>query len=614
MLLRTLLAALPTLLVAPAGAARPASYIQLELFELAGGAHLVVAGTIERLDERTFDLRIEETIAGRTPLPRIRVERFRDWPCAQRWTRYSVGQRVVLFLAAPDRYHRELHIMGAGNEGELPLDGGDALLPCYRVPGYPPWREGKAWPRTSRVPLAELTAAVRGLRRSFRFGAESRELVGMGPIEALVPDEELRRYALSSDVARFMYEGVMASYAWEDPSCPDEEATELERCTKLVALRKGPVEVVTRHDVVTSSVLCAPRSCCFVGDVDGDGAEDLALDGGGALDRVFRGNGGPLWIVFLDERGRLPRPPRFTAIGGKDRAPHDVPLEGRLRGFVLAPLGDLDLDGVPDLAVAVPGEGGSGPWVLFLRRDGTAREWADLGGELAPEGRPVTSLACLGDLDHDGTTELVVGPAPLRLFSLSRDGHVERVRDLMLEGAYDGSVEGSLDTMDGVGDELAALGDVDGDGTCDLALSGRTSPFARPCVLVARLDPGGGVLAVTRISDRFEDFEGLDADASGFARSLAAPGDLDGDAVPELVVGGRNALRVLFLDARGEARDVREVRLPPSDRDRFGRALAAGSAPLPDGSRALFVGGSLGGASKALWRLALEPDGSVRAR
>jgi len=233
------------------------------------------------------------------------------------------------------------------------------------------------------------------------------------------------------------------------------------------------------------------------------------------------------------------------------------------------------------------------------------------GSDLGSGSRIGTSLASLGDLDGDGTIELAVGQSPadtsaggrcVRLLSIAPDGSVRRVRR--------GSVVGASDS--GLGSRLAALGDVDG--VTDLALSDWDETTARSSVWVALLDRSGTVHSAQRIPDHIGDFEGISLNGVGFARALGAPGDLDGDGVPELVVGCQNGFWVLFLDRTGAVEGVREVRPLSNLSTWFGRSVTCASTPLPGGRVGLVVGGRMPTSrAGALWMLSLDQAGAVAA-
>jgi hypothetical protein len=181
-----------------------------------------------------------------------------------------------------------------------------------------------------------------------------------------------------------------------------------------------------------------------IGDVDGDGTGDLAVsaygDNGGGTNRgavhvlLMSASGFPRSVVTLDDSV-------MTDSGGLD--------DGDLFGSDIASLGDIDGDGVPDLAVGARGDddGGDGRgaiWIVRLNSDGTAKSTAKIsqtsggfGGTLHDDGRFGRSVAALGDLDGDGVTDLAVGA------ERGDDGGTRRgeVWNLLLNA--DGSVKSS---------------------------------------------------------------------------------------------------------------------------------------------------------------------------
>ncbi|NOT30519.1 MAG: hypothetical protein HOP15_08740, partial [Planctomycetes bacterium] len=167
-----------------------------------------------------------------------------------------------------------------------------------------------------------------------------------------------------------------------------------------------------------------------LGDVDGDGIGDLAVGAHGSDDG---GSGrGSVWILFLraDASVRAAREISATE-GGFAGLLED---EGHL-GHGMCALGDVDGDGVPDLAVGAPFADGERPdlgvvWILFLRRDGTVR-WEQ---RIAPDQFSTGSLVkrkfgaridWIGDVNGDGRGEVAVGAeGDSRVFTLARDGSV----------------------------------------------------------------------------------------------------------------------------------------------------------------------------------------------
>ncbi len=112
-------------------------------------------------------------------------------------------------------------------------------------------------------------------------------------------------------------------------------------------------------------------SVAALGDLDGDGIEDLAVgapsDDDGGFDQ------GAVWILFLNANGTVSSEQKISATAGCFGG---VLVGGDLFGSSVAALGDLDGDGIEDLAVGAiwDDDGGTNQgavWILFLCPDTT---------------------------------------------------------------------------------------------------------------------------------------------------------------------------------------------------------------------------------------------------
>lgn len=223
-------------------------------------------------------------------------------------------------------------------------------------------------------------------------------------------------------------------------------------------------------------------SLANVGDLDGDGLPELAVGVRGVNpERKLRG---AVWILFLRADATVRHAVRLTAGEGGFPAPL---AEDDNFGLALAGLGDLDGDGVPDLAVGAPGDDACGDacgavHLLFLRADGTVRDsrridrlGGDAGG-IGPGSEFGIALEALPDLDGDGIGDLAVGArgddargaftGAVWLLSLSRSGAVLDQRRIT---AGHGGMTADLEAEDAFGSGLALVGDLDGDGWPELA-------------------------------------------------------------------------------------------------------------------------------------------------
>ncbi len=214
-----------------------------------------------------------------------------------------------------------------------------------------------------------------------------------------------------------------------------------------------------------------------LGDVDGDGISDLAV--GAPFDHISIIEGS-VWILFLNADGTVSSnvkirdlPPQFYATWGRS----------------LAPLGDVDGDGVPDMAVGSVGGGHYGNHhfvdVVFLNNDGSIKSVVQHSSPSAPDSSYSWAIDALGDVDGDGVGDLLVSdPAPEACLFCSPDGAVY-IAHMNADGTLKSRTElsedsGALPTNIAwehfFGGAVASLGDIDGDGRAEIAVGSPNSP------------------------------------------------------------------------------------------------------------------------------------------
>ena len=91
-----------------------AKYLPTPLWEMALTADKIVYGEITELHENDYTLKIISNATNDSGT--IKIQRFKDWTCAARWTPYAKGQKVVVFLEKRENVY---HIMSGGGEGEM---------------------------------------------------------------------------------------------------------------------------------------------------------------------------------------------------------------------------------------------------------------------------------------------------------------------------------------------------------------------------------------------------------------------------------------------------------------------------------------------------------------
>jgi FG-GAP repeat len=323
-------------------------------------------------------------------------------------------------------------------------------------------------------------------------------------------------------------------------------------------------------------------------------------------------------------------------------------------GSAIAIIGDLEVDGVVDLAVGAPGDDDGGSdrgavWILFMNSDGTV----DLDAKISSSdggfngtlrdgddfGRAVTGV---GDLNGDAILDIAVG-APgdddggtdrgaVWVLFLNQDGTVRNEAKI---SANEGNFGGKLDDGDRFGTALAVLGDLDGDGNADLAVGAPgddDDSIDTGAVWILFMNSNGTVKTEQKISF---DTGGLDAllrSGDAFGSAIANIDDLNRDTVSDIVVGApgdddggvdAGAAWILYLTASGRVGHQQKLSLLEGDfdgaistGDAFAAALAnAGDLDL-DGISELLAGApgdDDGGIDTgAVWLLFPGRDGKVK--
>jgi hypothetical protein len=286
-------------------------------------------------------------------------------------------------------------------------------------------------------------------------------------------------------------------------------------------------------------------------------------------------------------------------------------------GASVCSLGDLDGDGVVDLAVGAPGDDGGGSdrgavWILFLKRTGAPVKSAlkideTIGGftsALADGAAFGTSVALIGDFSGDGLRELAVGapataaagvPGSVYLLSLNASGAVVALKTLA--PGVNGIPASLVEESDPFGEAVTGIGDLDSDGIPDLAI-GRKLKNGYGYILVARMRADGTARNVLRIGKNEGGFEG-EYPGGTFGASLAPIGDLNRDGVLDLLVGDAGeghpwpgAYWVLFLEPFGEvASEVNVTGYQPfMGAGRIGAGIARVGDVDGDGTEDLLLG------------------------
>ncbi len=141
------------------------------------------------------------------------------------------------------------------------------------------------------------------------------------------------------------------------------------------------------------------------------------------------------------------------------------------------------------------------------------------------------SVCALGDVDGDGIPDFAVG-APKAVWS--DDGQIEHTGRVYICSGLDGHNIRNLQGASILGTSLAALGDVDGDGVCDLiagSFHGGARVFSSATGKTLFASPPHGI-------------EGISTS------NVAALGDVDGDGTPDFAVASPYEMTLRQLEGR----------------------------------------------------------------
>jgi len=323
------------------------------------------------------------------------------------------------------------------------------------------------------------------------------------------------------------------------------------------------------------------RGCTAIGDLDGDGVQDLAVGAVGDDDGADAA--GAVWILFLRADKSIKSVKKISETSGglvADLQPSDG------FGRALSGIGDLDGDGIPDLAVGA-NEDDSGAmnagstYILFLKRDGTVRaqhKISALSGD-ALDFVPAffsefgASIAGMGDLDGDGIPDVTIGARfynSVQTCFMNRDGTVRSSTNVSY--GLKGFTDHATSFLDLLGMSVANMGDFDGDGVNDLLVGAYGRSFAGQDFVGGQylwlLNRDGTVrrwfyYGTENMNPRTQTL-GLNYD---LGTSCTGPGDIDGDGVRDILSGAqregwvdgisreegskKGAVYVLLLNANG---------------------------------------------------------------
>ena len=246
----------------------------------------------------------------------------------------------------------------------------------------------------------------------------------------------------------------------------------------------------------------AVRSLAAVGDLNGDGVEDLAI----GLPASNVGQGAVMLLMMHGDgsiRRRYMIDPRSAAFGG---------VVSNIAGFgaAIANMGDLDGSGPATAVLAVAAPGDAGLWIFHFAPSATGASLTQIREQFFDLGEPVRALANLGQLAANGVHYLALGQPDLiagcssqslpcgavSLVSVASDGFVNWSGRVIIKSGLGGMP--TLTSGEEFGAALTSVGDYDENGTPDL-LVGSPEYMGRGALTLVSLASDGSVSAAQRM-------------------------------------------------------------------------------------------------------------------
>lgn len=299
------------------------------------------------------------------------------------------------------------------------------------------------------------------------------------------------------------------------------------------------------------------RDHAVAGDIDSDGILDMII--GARSDDDGATDAGAVYITFMRANGTVRDTQKISMLEGGFTETLNA---GNFFGYGVAGIGDYDGDNIPDIAVTAPTQPNQALYILHLNADGTVKSY------VKNSGIPGQGLSAAGDLNGDGKLDLIaaapdtVGGGGIEIIFLDDTSQVVEASTIAINSIEGGFGTGLVEGDSFGGRESAVLGDLDGNGSIEVAVGAFETNGGVGAIWILSLDPNTFLvldkLKITSGEAGFDEAISTDVNPNGsfggqFGHALAAVGDLNGDGIPDLFTGANQHEEghafILYLNA-----------------------------------------------------------------
>lgn len=363
------------------------------------------------------------------------------------------------------------------------------------------------------------------------------------------------------------------------------------------------------------------------GDINGDGVIDLVI--GARSDDDGATDAGAVYILFMNNDGTVQSNQKISATQGGFT---DTLLANNFFGYGVAGIGDYDGDNIPDIAVSAPASTNIALYIIHLNSNGTVKSFVKNSNIMAQ------GLSAVGDLNNDGRIDLVacdprsnqggILRGAIQILFFDASSNVVPANSVHISSTQGGFGTGLADNDQFGGREVAMLGDIDNDGTLEMAVGAFMSDGGKGAIWILSLDSNNfnvvSKLKITEGMNGFTDTLTTGANPNGtaganFGHALSKIGDLNGDGVPDLMTGANQQNEgwgyILYLNSDKTVKTFTRINntdggfdLALSNEARFSRSISFIGDLRGDGTIAVNYGGRAGaGSTGTLYLLFFKP-------